>query len=59
MTMDRRRIATVMLVLSVVYGALVGILGMLQSAALPIVAIAGGALIAIGWVVTGLTGRSS
>lgn len=48
-----------MLVLSVVYGALVGILGMLQSAALPIVAIAGGALIAIGWVVTGLTGRSS
>jgi hypothetical protein len=52
-TMTKRKSSLVLLVLSMVYGAVIALLAVTGSSALTVVAIAGGALLGIGWAVVG------
>ena len=51
--MERKKINRVLVLLSIVYGIVVGLLGALESSALTVVAIIGGALLGISWAAAG------
>ncbi|MFD9706011.1 hypothetical protein [Lentzea sp. NPDC059081] len=51
--MTKRKSSLVLLVLSMVYGAVIALLAITGSEALSVVAIAGGAVLGIGWAVVG------
>ncbi|MEU0883305.1 hypothetical protein ABZ345_32255 [Lentzea sp. NPDC005914] len=51
--MTRKKSSLVLLILSMVYAAVVGLLAVTDSSALTAVAIAGGALLGIGWATSG------
>jgi len=51
--MTKRKSSLVLLVLSMVYGAVIALLAVAGSGALTVVAIAGGALLGICWAVVG------
>ncbi|GLZ31727.1 hypothetical protein Lesp02_39150 [Lentzea sp. NBRC 105346] len=51
--MERKKINRVLVLLSVVYGIVVGVLGALESSALTVVAIVGGALLGVSWAAAG------
>lgn len=51
--MDRKKINTVLVILSMIYGAVVGTLAAVGSGALTLVAIIGGALLGISWASVG------
>lgn len=55
--MDRKRYGSIMLAASIVYGALIGLLAVLDSGALVPAAIVGGALIGVGWALYGSVTR--
>lgn len=52
-TADRKKISTVLLVLSIVYGSTVGVLAVTGSGALTIVSIVGAAVLGIAWAAYG------
>lgn len=51
--MDRKRLAAVMIVVSMVFGMTVAILGVTGSDAISLVAMIGGGVVGIGWVIVG------
>ncbi|TWP50707.1 hypothetical protein FKR81_19045 [Lentzea tibetensis] len=51
--MDRKKINAVLVILSMVYGAVVGTLAAVGSSAMILVAIIGGALLGISWASVG------
>lgn len=55
--MDPKRYHAAMLVATIVYGSAIGLLAMLAPDSMIVVAIAGGALVAIGWALAGSVTR--
>ena len=56
--MDRKLYGSIMLAASIVYGALIGLLAVLDSGALVPAAIIGGAVIGLGWALSGSVTRA-
>lgn len=57
--MDRKKIAAGLLVLSMIYGGVLAVLGLLESGAVSVVALVGAVVLGIGWVLLGVLSRDA